>query len=142
MGDHPDIPEEAVEERVAFALWLSDSGGPASAYDLHREADDAVHRRFLGLARTAIEGIAPALRKQGAEEERERLREVLLGERAVTAATAKIESGEEAISKALFGARPGEPVGTIDRKAQAREALVAAINAALDTPAPSEPEEG
>src|SRR5258708_3061206 len=68
-----ELPKESVEERVAYAIWLSDSGGPADAYDFHKERDDAVHRRFLGLARAALRVVDPVIRKQRDDELVQRL---------------------------------------------------------------------
>lgn len=53
----------------------------------------------------------------------------LLSDEAVEAATAKIEAGEEERTRVLLSSlRPGESVGSIDRKPQTREALQAAID--------------
>jgi hypothetical protein len=97
MTERPDIPGEAVDavQRAINPRWMGRSDVAGDRKKAHRYAVAA----------------APSLRKQGAEEERERLREAMLQ-------------------------RTG---GNLHR---AIREVFSEAEAALDTPAPSEPGEG
>lgn len=61
------MTSDEVAEKIAYALWLSDSGGPSSAYGFHRDRDDAVHKRFLALARISVQAALQHAQEQVGE---------------------------------------------------------------------------
>lgn len=127
MTDRPDIPEEVPipEKAIRDALKMYENSGVLLT-SLGTPADNSV------AVENMLKMAAPALRKQGAEEERERLRGTLTSERALS-----VEGGQTGFMEG-GGYSHNDPVKYGKRL---EGALRKAVLRALDTPAPSEPEE-
>jgi hypothetical protein len=82
MTDRPDIPKEAGEAVAVVRLgpkWKGLVRGKDTPARRQAEQEKkAKEEALLAEIRTELQAAAPALRKQGAEEERERLREAIL----------------------------------------------------------------
>lgn len=101
-----EVPKEAVEQAICERLGYS-------SIERFREEHEGNQQEKLDLERGVLEAAAPALRKQGADQERQRLKEALLSDKALDAAT---------------GAAYTQPISS-----NRREDMRAAITAALDT---------
>lgn len=155
MPDRPDIPVPEEAHATNCAVWLNEPGPCDCGRDdipeellrgAARAAEEATYNGYpIGHAcayeaiHDALPLLAPALRKQGAEEERERLRGEGFTEWELGVIRTYALRQLDALSKPEAESEVGQRwLDLLNRAALLASRL---SDAALDTPAPSEPRE-